>query len=106
MIDTHFRRQVPIGAYVADFASLRAKLIVEVDGGSHTEPARIAHDERRTAFLMAEGFRVLRFWNADVREDIDSVLDTIYAALYGSLEAEPRPPSPGGGGSARRAGVG
>ena len=102
-IGTHFRRQAPIGPYVADFAALRARLIVEVDGPSHAEPEQIERDARRTRFLTAEGYRVIRFWNADIREDMDSVLDTIYVALYGSLEAGPRPPSPEGGGSTREA---
>jgi very-short-patch-repair endonuclease len=71
-----FRRQTPIGIYVADFACLDAKLIVEVDGSQHGGSRR---DQRRDAELAHRGFRVLRFWNDDVLKDIDSVCDTIIA---------------------------
>ena len=71
-----FRRQAPIGKYVADFACLEARLIVEIDGSQHTESA---HDAVRDAELKSRGFRVLRFWNDDVLREIDSVCDTIIA---------------------------
>ncbi|PSJ61857.1 endonuclease domain-containing protein [Kumtagia ephedrae] len=71
-----FRRQVPIGRYVADFACLEAKLIVEIDGSQHAESA---HDDLRKADLQARGFRVLRFWNDEVLRELDSVCDTIIA---------------------------
>ncbi|MCV3240427.1 endonuclease domain-containing protein [Mesorhizobium sp. ZC-5] len=71
-----FRRQVPIGRYVADFACLEAKLIVEIDGSQHAESVR---DAVRDAELKVRGFRVLRFWNDDVLKDIDGVCDTIIA---------------------------
>jgi very-short-patch-repair endonuclease len=58
-----FRRQVPIGPYVADFASIQHRLVLELDGGQHAESA---NDARRDAFLASEGWRVLRFWNNDV----------------------------------------
>jgi adenine-specific DNA-methyltransferase len=74
-----FRRQVPIGSYIADFLCLEQKLIVELDGGQHDEQA--THDERRTAFLSGEGYRVIRFWNNDVIENFDGVLMTIAEAL-------------------------
>src|SRR3712207_2301752 len=63
--DTHLRRQVAIGPYVADFCSLGARLAVEVDGGRHTTDDAAAYDSRRTACLQSQGFRVLRFSNAD-----------------------------------------
>lgn len=63
-----FRRQVPLGPYVADFCCLEAKLIVEVDGGQHADAKR-EHDEKRTAWLATQGYRVLRFWNYEVLED-------------------------------------
>ena len=84
---SHFRRQVPIGPYIVDFACLGAKLVIEVDGPSHTETQQMHHDAIRTRFLEAEGFRVLRFWNDAVRTDLECVIDTIIAALH-------RPPSP------------
>jgi len=71
-----FRRQVPIGHYVADFACLEAMLIVEIDGSQHADSVR---DDVRTADLRARGFRVLRFWNDEVLRQLDSVCDTIIA---------------------------
>ena len=78
---SHFRRQVPIGRYVADFCCLAERLIIEVDGGGHGHDAQIAHDARRTATLGAQGYRILRFTNAEVMRSIDAVLATIFAAL-------------------------
>ena len=82
-----FRRQVPIGRYVVDFACLSARLIVEVDGGQHAESHEA--DESRSAWLEALGFRVLRFWNNDVLTQTESVLASIRAALHGSPEDPP-----------------
>ena len=73
-----FKRQVPIGPYVVDFASLERKLIVEVDGGQH---AASETDRRRDAFLRGQGYRVIRFWNNDVLRQTDSVLEEIVAAI-------------------------
>jgi very-short-patch-repair endonuclease len=100
---THFRRQVPIGSFLADFCCLRAKLIVEVDGNQHGSEENAARDERRTVYLASQGFRVLRFSNRDVTTSIDSVLDTSHAALAPAtptpLGASPRvgPPRNGEG---------
>jgi len=74
-----FRRQVPLLGYIADFASLDSKLIIELDGGQHAE--QVEADERRTRELEAVGFIVLRFWNADVFSNLDGVLETIHATL-------------------------
>src|SRR5213078_1669458 len=68
------RRQVPIGRAIADFVCFEHKLIVEVDGGQHSESKR---DVVRDADLERRGFRVLRFWNTDVMRNTNSVLDTI-----------------------------
>lgn len=62
----HFRRQVPLGRFTADFACHRAKLVIELDGGQHTQARAVIHDEERTAFINAEGYRVLRFFNQEV----------------------------------------
>ena len=78
---TYFRRQVPLGPYFADFCCLSLKIIVEVDGDQHGRTGAIAHDAARSAFLNDQGFLVLRFWNHQVVREIDSVLDTIHAAL-------------------------
>ena len=75
----HWRKQVPLGPYIADFCSHGARLVIEVDGGEHS--ANVDSDAARTRFLEAEGYRVHRFWNNDVIENLDGVLDTIAALL-------------------------
>ena len=74
-------RQEPIGPYIADFVCREAKLVVEVDGGQHNEPER---DQRRDAFMSAEGYRILRFWNPDALTNMDGVLQTILSSLNSS----------------------
>jgi very-short-patch-repair endonuclease len=74
-----FRRQFVVGAYVVDFVCLRQKLIVEIDGGQHTE--QVEYDEQRTRFLVAAGFRVVRFWNDEVMTKLEDVLGVIHAQL-------------------------
>jgi very-short-patch-repair endonuclease len=87
-----------------DFVCHSAKLVVEVDGAQHGFDPNAAADLIRTRWLESQGYRVLRFWNRDVLNDIDVVLDTIYAALYssptfGCRADTPTPnPSPQGGG--------
>jgi primosomal protein N' (replication factor Y) len=75
----HFRRQVPIGPYVADFACIARRVVVEVDGGQHSN--RVDADTRRTAFLEKFHYRVIRFWNNDVLANTEAVLETIRVAL-------------------------
>ena len=75
----HFRRQVPLGSYIVDFACLPRRLIIELDGEAHK--LHVDADRERQAALEAMGFRVLRFWNADVTRDCEGVLETILAAL-------------------------
>jgi very-short-patch-repair endonuclease len=88
---SHFRRQVPIGPYIADFACMAARLLIEIDGSQHGEDRKKVHDETRARWLEKEGYRVLRFWNNDITKNIDGVMDAVYAALHGSLSAEPVP---------------
>jgi len=88
---THFRRQVPIGPYVCDFACLAARLVIELDGSQHNTDEHRAKDERRTRGLESEGYRVIRFWNNDLAHNMEGVLETVYAALYGSRDAEMQP---------------
>ncbi|QCG99048.1 crossover junction endodeoxyribonuclease RuvC [Azospirillum sp. TSA2s] len=75
-----FRRQEPILGFVADFVAHDHRLIIELDGGQHAEQ-RAAHDERRARMLEQAGFRILRFWNTDVIDNLDGVLETIRARL-------------------------
>jgi len=79
--DTHFRRQASVGIYFPDFISHRLKLIVEVDGAHHSLDDPQRHDERRTRWFESQGYRVIRFWNHEIKNELDSVLDTIYAAV-------------------------
>jgi len=74
-----FRRQLPIGPFVADFACVERRLVVEVDGGQHAQAQR--NDARRTRALADHGYTVLRFWNSEVLQNLDGVLATIEAAL-------------------------
>jgi very-short-patch-repair endonuclease len=95
-----FRRQAPIGAYVVDFVCHERKLIVELDGSEHEEPAQRAHDERRDNWLRRQGFRVLRIENALAREQWwERVAGMILEALeQGSLTSPLTPgPSPAEG---------
>jgi very-short-patch-repair endonuclease len=78
-----FRRETPIGQYIADFAWLSAKIVVEVDGDSHATGRQ--HDQRRDAFLTAQGYRVIRFENPDVIEAPDSVLAKLERELLGLI---------------------
>ncbi len=75
-----FRRQYPIEGYIVDFCCIKARLIVEVDGSQHADNA--AYDERRTQILERQGFRVLRFWNGEVMQNIGGVVEAIFAALH------------------------
>ncbi|MET0968321.1 MAG: endonuclease domain-containing protein, partial [Tardiphaga sp.] len=83
-----FKRQVPIGRYVVDFACISRNLIIEVDGGQHAERET---DIQRTKWLEGRGFRVLRFWNNEVLSNTDGVLEVIVEHLGHSSPA----PSPG-----------
>jgi len=91
MTGSHFRRQVPIGPYVADFACMAARLIIEVDGSQHGDDDIRRRDDTRTRWFEAKGYRVLRFWNNDLTSNMDGALEAIYAAVYGSSSAAPAP---------------
>ena len=73
-----FRRQVPIGPFIADFASIEHRLIVELDGGQHADSET---DVRRDRFLKADGWRVVRFWNNEAMRNREGVLEAIQDAL-------------------------
>ena len=74
-----FRRQHPIGPYIADFVCIERRLVIEVDGGQHA--AQEKKDNARTAYLESKGFRVVRFWNHDVLTEMDAVLERILAVI-------------------------
>jgi very-short-patch-repair endonuclease len=75
------RRQHPLGRYVADFTIPARKLVIEIDGGQHAAVARMEADVMRTRDLDKLGYRVLRFWNNEVLQNFDSVLEVILAAI-------------------------
>jgi very-short-patch-repair endonuclease len=83
-----FRRQHTIGPYIVDFACLEAKLVIELDGDQHALGDAPKRDEKRDAYLTAEGFEVLRFWNNEVYENIDGVLEAILDAAMNSVRAK------------------
>jgi very-short-patch-repair endonuclease len=76
-----FRRQHPVESYILDFACEERMLAVELDGGQHNEPSAQAYDAARTAALQKSGWHVLRFWNNEVNENIEGVLEVIAQAL-------------------------
>ncbi len=85
-----FRRQHPFGDYIFDFVSLERKIIVELDGSQHANATK--YDSARSQKLEDAGFLVLRFWNNQVSEDIDGVLEVIWQNLR--ARATPSPPNP------------
>jgi len=89
MIGSHFRRQVVIGPYIADFACMAAKLVIEVDGSHHGDEENLQRDVTRTKWLQTEGYKVLRYWNNDIFQNIDGVLSDIHASLGGSTDDLP-----------------
>jgi len=74
-----FRRQLSLGPYFADFACTEKRLIIELDGGQHLQ--QTARDEHRSAFLRERGFTVLRFWNDQILQQMDAVLEEILRHL-------------------------
>ena len=82
-----FRRQHPVGPYIADFVCVEKGLIVELDGGQHA--LRHEKDLKRSAYLEASGFQILRFWNNQVLKEIAAVLEVIASALEGKGAPSP-----------------
>ena len=72
-----FRRQHIIGDYIVDFVCLRAKLVIEIDGGIHSEPNQIAHDQVRTEFLTSKGYNIMRFKNEEILFNSEGILKYI-----------------------------
>jgi very-short-patch-repair endonuclease len=88
VLGTHFRRQVPIGRYVVDFACMAAHLVVEVDGSQHAEGPVAEADLVRTRWLESEGYRVIRFWNNDIAQNIDGVIEAVHKEVSCSMSFE------------------
>lgn len=88
-----FRRQYPIGPYITDFACISIAIVIELDGGQHLENA--GHDGRRDVYLRDRGFKVLRFWNNEVMDDLESVLVAIWREIEAAQnQASPSQPPP------------
>ena len=79
MDGNRFRRQHPLGDFIVDFICIEKRLIVEVDGGQHADQTE--KDSKRTAWLIGQGFEVLRFWNNEVLNDVEAVKRKIWEAL-------------------------
>ena len=79
--DLKFNRQVPVGPYIVDFLCHERKLVIEIDGATHSDSHEVRYDEKRTVFLNEQGYRVLRCVNADVFENLEGVMDSIFIAL-------------------------
>ena len=92
----HFRRQVPIGPYYADFASHAVKLIIEVDGQHHITKRALQSDERRSSFLRLQGYRVVRFWAPDVLRHGGGVAEILLAQCAIEVSASGTPPTASG----------
>ncbi len=88
-----FSRQMPVGPFVCDFICREASLVVEVDGGQHD--VRSAEDARRSRFIEREGFRVLRFWNNEVLDNTEGVLQAILSELAVGPTPDPSRPREG-----------
>ncbi len=82
-----FKRQKPIGRYIVDFICLERRVIVELDGGQHS--SQTEYDNRRDRWLREQGYQVLRFWNHEVMQQLDAVLERIRLAAF-----SPSPPTP------------
>jgi very-short-patch-repair endonuclease len=93
-LGVRFRRQAAIGAYIVDFVCFPLSLIVELDGPQHVEEQGQERDARRTAWLASRGFRVIRFRNHELDEDIRGVVDEIRRVVSQCELREKQPPSP------------
>jgi very-short-patch-repair endonuclease len=88
LLGCKFRRQVPLGPYIVDFVCKERGLVIELDGGQHADDP---DDERRTADLEEAGWRVLRFWNNEVSENLEGMLERIAEALREDVSPHPTP---------------
>lgn len=77
----HVRKQVPIGSYIADFAIMKERLIIEVDGSHHHEQKQMQHDEKRDEWLKSEGFKILRFNTGEIEETLSGCVEEVMREL-------------------------
>ncbi len=109
-VGAHFRKQVPMNKYILDFVCHSKKLVIELDGNSHDDDLQKAKDDKRDAWLEAQGYTVIRVWNHELYNNLDGVLDEIYRYLISEHptpnpspsrggEQKPTPPSPSWGGT-------
>jgi len=89
-----FRRQFPIGQYIVDFICREKKIIIEIDGGQHNEIKNIQYDNKRTEYLISEGYKVIRFWNNDVDKNIYGVYEKLKEVFEIGKNITPPQPSP------------
>jgi very-short-patch-repair endonuclease len=100
---SHLRRQATIGSYIVDFACHSKRIVIELDGGQHGEDQQVRRDKQRDDFLNANGYRVLRFWNNDVMQNLDGVMRVISQAFDNDAPPTPDPSPPLRGGRGDRA---
>lgn len=84
----HFRKQHPVGPFITDFACVKSRVIIEIDGETHWREDERRRDARRTAFLEREGWAILRVWNSDVYENEAGVVETVLAWVMDGMERE------------------
>lgn len=94
-----FRRQFVIGRYIVDFCCLKEKLVIELDGSQHNSNDGLKRDLVRDKYIQDHGYRILRFWNHDLDQMTDAVLDKIYLELKGINNPSPLTPLPEGEGN-------
>lgn len=79
--NTKFRRQVPIQNYIADFICFEKRIVIELDGSGHLEQTQYEYDRKRDDFFIEQGYRVLRFYNNELSNNFEGVMDKIYKAI-------------------------
>jgi len=89
-----FSRQVPIGIFIADFVCREHRLVIEVDGATHSEEHKVKRDERRELFITSQGYKIHRVWNQDIYDNMSGVLETILLILEQTPHPPCRAPSP------------
>ena len=90
-----FRRQQPIGQYIVDFVSFEGRVVIELDGGQHSQ--QMDYDSKRTVWLEAQGYRILRFWNNQVLQEIEAVKTIVSKVLEDGVNTPHLNPPPQGG---------